>query len=189
MLLNDIEISKLAENDIFMPYVGEKTKIVDGKPALSFGLSQSGYDIRLSPKEFVVYASPQSTSTFDVKDAPEGITTGLVQDEKGSFFIIPPHAIGLGVSVERFNMPNDVMGLCWGKSTYARAGLIANITPIEPGWCGYLTMSLTNPTDRYIRVYANEGIAQVVLFRCGEVSKPYEGKYQDQSASVTAAKV
>lgn len=188
MLLNDIEISKLAENDIFMPYVGEKTKVLsDGRPALSFGLSQSGYDIRLSPKSFVIY--DREAMDMDVKNAPEGRDAGLQASVNGDYFIIPPGCHGLGVSLERFSMPTDVMGLCWGKSTYARAGLIANITPIEPGWCGYLTMSFSNPTSKYIRVYANEGIAQVVLFRCGEVATPYEGKYQDQGASVTAAKV
>ena len=187
-LLNDIEISKLAENDIFMPYVGEKTKtLANGQPALSFGLSQSGYDIRLSPSSFVIY--DREAMEFDVKAAPEGRPAQLQSSTNGDFFVIPPGCHGLGVSSERFSMPNDVMGLCWGKSTYARAGLIANITPIEPGWCGHLTMSLINPTSKYIRVYANEGIAQVVLFRCGEVAKPYEGKYQDQGASVTAAKV
>ncbi len=188
MLLNDIEISKLAENDIFMPYVGEKTKtLANGQPALSFGLSQSGYDIRLSPSSFVVY--DREAMEFDVKAAPEGRPAQLQSSANGDFFVIPPGCHALGVSAERFSMPNDVMGLCWGKSTYARAGLIANITPIEPGWCGYLTMSFSNPTSKYIRVYANEGIAQVVLFRCGEVSSPYQGKYQDQGASVTAAKV
>ena len=188
MLLNDIEISKLAELDIFMPYVGEKTKsLANGQPALSFGLSQSGYDIRLSPSSFVVYE--QNAAWFDVKEAPEGRQAHLQASVNGDFFIVPPGCHALGVSVERFTMPNDVMGLCWGKSTYARAGLIANITPIEPGWSGHLTMSLINPTARHIRVYANEGIAQVVLFRCGEVAKPYEGKYQNQGASVTTAKV
>lgn len=188
MLLNDIEISKLAELDIFMPYVGEKTKsLANGQPALSFGLSQSGYDIRLSPLSFMVF--PRESMTIDVKAFPDGYEETLYKDEKGHYFVVPPGSHALGVSVERFNMPNDVMGLCWGKSTYARAGLIANITPIEPGWCGHLTMSIINPTARYIRVYANEGIAQVVLFRCGEVGKPYEGKYQDQGATVTVAKV
>ena len=188
MLLNDIEISKLAEDDIFMPYVGEKTKTLpDGRPALSFGLSQSGYDIRLSPSDFVIY--DRSPLEFDVKDAPDGRPAKFQSNESGDFFAIPPGCHGLGVSLERFSMPSNVMGLCWGKSTYARAGLIANITPIEPGWCGYLTMSLSNPTSKFIRVYANEGIAQVVLFRCDTVAKPYEGKYQNQGASVTTAKV
>jgi len=86
-------------------------------------------------------------------------------------------------------MPNNVFALCEGKSTYGRCGLIANILPIEPGWIGHLTMCLINPTETPIRIYANEGIAQLVLFGIDETSKPYEGIYQKQSSRVQFAAV
>ena len=86
-------------------------------------------------------------------------------------------------------MPNDVFALCEGKSTYGRCGLIANILPIEPGWSGYLTMCFVNPTDFPIRLYANEGIAQLVLFGIEEVGEAYTGAYQNQGARVQLAAV
>jgi dCTP deaminase len=95
----------------------------------------------------------------------------LKQQTARAISSLPPHCHGLGTSLELISMPNDVFALCQGKSTYGRCGLIANILPIEPGWAGYLTMCLINPTDFPIRLYANEGIAQLVLFGIEEVGK------------------
>jgi dCTP deaminase len=86
-------------------------------------------------------------------------------------------------------MPNDIGAIVKGKSTYARLGLVTNITPIEPGWNGYLTMNFINTSPYPIRIFADEGIAQVMFFRCGEVDKPYEGHYQNQTARVHLAAV
>jgi dCTP deaminase len=194
-LLNDKQIAKLAENDVFLPFVGEKRRELDnGTKAISFGLSQAGYDIRLSSVEFLVFDLEQWDSAPFELDAKhfdtEPTQAGLVELEDGScYFLLPPHSHGLGTSLELISMPNDVFALCEGKSTYGRCGLIANILPIEPGWAGYLTMCLINPTDFPIRLYANEGIAQLVLFGIEEVGEAYSGAYQNQGARVQLAAV
>lgn len=194
-LLNDKQIAKLAENDIFLPFVGEKRRELDnGTKAISFGLSQAGYDIRLSSVEFLVFGlEPWDSAPFDLdaKDFDtEPTQAELVELEDGScYFLLPPHSHGLGTSLELISMPNDVFALCEGKSTYGRCGLIANILPIEPGWTGYLTMCFVNPTDFPIRLYANEGIAQLVLFGIEEVGEAYTGAYQNQGARVQLAAV
>lgn len=194
-LLNDKQIAKLAEKDIFLPYVGEKRRTLDnGTKAISYGLSQAGYDIRLSSVEFLIFTTHNQDNgpcELDAKcfDA-EPIDAELIEQEDGScFFIMPPHSHALGTSLELISMPNDVFALCEGKSTYGRCGLIANILPIEPGWSGYLTMCFVNPTDFPIRLYANEGIAQLVLFGIDAVGKTYSGLYQNQSARVQLAAV
>jgi dCTP deaminase len=193
-LLNDKQIAKLAENDIFLPFVGEKRRELDnGTKAISFGLSQAGYDIRLSSAEFLFFdqdpcgcASELDAKKFDT----EPLQAALIEQEDGScYFLLPPHSHGLGTSLELISMPNDVFALCEGKSTYGRCGLIANILPIEPGWAGYLTMCFVNPTDYSIRLYANEGIAQLVLFGIEEVGEAYSGAYQNQGARVQLAAV
>jgi dCTP deaminase len=194
-LLNDKQIAKLAENDIFLPFVGEKRRELDnGTKAISFGLSQAGYDIRLSSVEFLVFGLEQWDSApfeLDAKNFDtEPTQAELVELEDGScYFLLPPHSHGLGTSMELISMPNNVFALCEGKSTYGRCGLIANILPIEPGWTGYLTMCLINPTDFPIRLYANEGIAQLVLFGIEEVGEAYSGAYQNQGARVQLAAV
>jgi dCTP deaminase len=194
MLLNDIQISKLAENDLFLPYVGSKQRTLDnGTKAISFGLSQAGYDIRLSSVEFLVFENNEDPSpcALDAKDfqtQPE--STELYEYDDGSCaFFLPPHSYGLGTSLELISMPSNVFALCQGKSTYGRCGLIANILPIEPGWTGYLTMCLVNPTHFPIKLYANEGIAQLIFFGIEEVGQAYEGHYQRQSAKVQLAAV
>jgi len=193
-MLNDKAISKLAENDIFFPYEGEKRRTLDnGTKAISYGLSQSGYDIRLSPEQFLlVRESIAPFSELNPKAFNERIPvkTPLIKGNDGSnFFWLPPHCCGLGTSLEKFSMPNNIMGIAQGKSTYARCGVILNVTPIEPGWNGFLTMNIVNTTDYHVRIYANEGIAQVMLFDVGEVGQVYEGAYQGQSAKVHLAAV
>ena len=190
-LLNDKQIAKLAEDDIFLPFVGEKRRALDnGTKAISFGLSQAGYDIRLSSVEFLVFKT-EDNYELDAKNFQASpAMVDLVEQEDGScYFVLPPHSHGLGTSLELISMPNNVFALCEGKSTYGRCGLIANILPIEPGWTGYLTMCFVNATDFPIRLYANEGIAQIILFGIDEVAKPYEGLYQKQSSRVKLAAV
>jgi dCTP deaminase len=188
MILNDKAISALAENDILFPYVGEKVRTDNGRKVISYGLSQCGYDIRLSATEFKVF-NPSADSVcpklgssnaqwLPLFDAP------LRPIDTGGFFILPPCSAGAGVSLERFSMPDHVFATVQGKSTYACQGLITNVTPIEPGWCGHLTMCFINPTPRPLRLYANEGIAQVLFYDCGTVNTPYEGVYQNQGATV-----
>jgi len=194
MLLNDKQISKLAENDLFLPYVGSKQRTLDnGTKAISFGLSQAGYDIRLSSIEFLIFESNEDSSpcTLDAKDfQAQPKSAELIEYNDGSCaFLLPPYSHGLGTSLELISMPTNVFALCEGKSTYGRCGLIANILPIEPGWSGYLTMCLINPTPFPIKLYANEGIAQLILFSIEEVGQAYEGNYQQQGAKVQLAAV
>jgi dCTP deaminase len=197
-LLNDKQISQLAENDIFLPFMGEKRRTLDnGTKAISYGLSQSGYDIRLSSVEFLVYEPLFTTENFfdgpivDPKNYEANVVVATLEEqEDGScYFILPPNTYALGTSLELISMPNNVFALCEGKSTYGRCGLIANILPIEPGWTGHLTMCLINPTETPIRIYANEGIAQLVLFGIEEVGEAYTGAYQNQCAKVQLAVV
>jgi dCTP deaminase len=192
-LLNDKQITKLAENDIFLPFVGEKRRELDnGTKAISFGLSQAGYDIRLSSVEFLIFKADEDNSfVLDAKGFDFiPFQAQLFEQLDGScFFVLPPHSHGLGISLELISMPNDVFALCEGKSTYGRCGLVANILPVEPGWAGYLTMCFINPTAFPIKLYANEGIAQLVLFGIEEVGEAYSGAYQNQGARVQLAAV
>jgi dCTP deaminase len=195
-MLNDKEISKLAENDIFMPFVGEKMRTLDdGTKAISYGLSQAGYDIRLSSDHFLIVDGKAVKGTnkgeLDAKlfNSTIPYEAPLVHSKDGEYFCLPPHSYGLGVSLELISMPNDIMGICDGKSTYARCGVIINVTPIEPGWAGHLTMCVCNPTAFPVRIYANEGIVQVMLMRINEVENAYTGNYQNQGANVQLAAV
>jgi dCTP deaminase len=195
-LLYDKEIAKLAELDIFLPFVGEKRRSLDcGTKAISYGLSQAGYDIRLSPDQFLIFdgkdCKGKSKPTLDPKLMPiTGYEACLNHGPHGSWFVLPPHSFGLGVSLELISMPPSIMGLCDGKSTYARCGIIINVTPIEPGWAGHLTMHIANPTAFPARIYANEGIVQVMLYQLdGAVEEAYSGHYQNQGAKVQLAAV
>lgn len=194
MIYNDAALSNLQTNkDVFEPYFGEKMRrLDDNRPAVSYGLSQAGYDIRLSPEKFVVFSPAMEQEVFlcpKLADRLEPVSATLQHCDEGSFFWLPPHCTGLGSSVELFNMPNHTIAFGFGKSTYARLGVIANITPIEPGWCGHLTISIVNPTPLHVRLWANEGIAQIVFADCGIVEKPYEGAYQNQTNGPTLSSV
>jgi len=199
MLLSDKEISKLAENDIIFPFTGEKRRELDnGTKALSYGLSHAGYDLRLSPKGFMVIDNALNQSIvppkpLDVKSFDESVMHEAVPIEAAgsTYFVLPPHSYALGVSLERITMPANVMGICDGKSTYARQGTIVNVCPIEPGWSGYLTICIVNPLAFPARIYANEGIVQVTFHQlASDAANAYgNGKYQDQGAKVTFAAV
>ena len=199
MLLNDKEISKLAENDIIFPFIGEKCRELDnGAKALSYGLSHAGYDIRLSPEGFMVIDNALNQSIMpseplDVKRFDESVMyeASPIESLGSTYFVLPPHSYALGVSLERISMPNNVMGITDGKSTYARQGTIINVTPIEPGWSGFLTICIVNPLAFPARIYANEGIVQIMFVKlAGEVGSAYgDGKYQNQGATVAFAAV
>lgn len=195
-LLYDKEIQQLAELDTFLPFVGEKRRSLDsGTKAISYGLSQAGYDIRLSSDSFLIFDGKEfkgsSKPTLDPKMmAYSGYEACLNHGPEGSWFVLPPHSFGLGVSLELISMPPSIMGLCDGKSTYARCGIVINVTPIEPGWAGHLTMHIANPTAFPARIYANEGIVQVMLYKLdGAVEEAYSGHYQNQGAKVQLAAV
>jgi dCTP deaminase len=130
---------------------------------------------------------------LDVKSFDQSVMyeAQLLQENGSAFFVLPPFSYALGVSLELISMPSNVMGITDGKSTYARQGTIINVTPIEPGWSGHLTICIVNPLAFPVRIYANEGIVQIMFVRLSEDSaQDYgDGKYQNQGASVTFAAV
>jgi dCTP deaminase len=153
---------------------------VDGRKRrgiISFGYSSFGYDVRIS-RRFKIF-----TNINNAIIDPKAITGACFSDFCGDVCYIPPHSYALGESHERFNMPEDVIGICLGKSTYARAGIAVNITPIEPGFKGSIVIEIMNATPLPAKIYAMEGIAQILFFRGSCPAVNYgskKGKYQNQ---------
>lgn len=168
------------EHRMIDPFVN--TQVSNG--VISYGLSSYGYDMRIGD-EFKIF-----TNVYNSVVDPKQFTGDAMVDFTGDVCVIPPNSFILARSVEYFRIPSNVLAICLGKSTYARAGLIVNTTPFEPGWHGYVTLEISNTTPLPAKVYANEGIAQVLFF---EGDKPCEvtyadraGKYQGQKTIVTA---
>ena len=145
---------------------------------VSYGLSSYGYDIRVAD-EFKVFTNINST----VVD-PKNFDSRSFVDIRTDICIIPPNSFALARTVEYFRIPRDVLTICVGKSTYARCGLIVNVTPFEPEWEGFVTLEISNTTPLPARIYANEGIAQVLFFQSDETCEvsyaDKKGKYQKQ---------
>jgi len=145
---------------------------------ISYGLSSYGYDIRVAD-EFKVFTNINNT----VVD-PKNFDDRSFVDMKTNVCIIPPNSFALAKTVEYFRIPRDVLTVCVGKSTYARCGLIVNVTPFEPEWEGFVTLEISNTTPLPAKVYANEGISQVLFFQSDEVCEvsyaDKKGKYQGQ---------
>lgn len=188
-ILCDWEIKELAENEqMIEPFMDHLVREEDGKKVLSYGLSSYGYDIRLSPKQCLIFGRVQSGDS-DPKDFnPEILhNSDLLEDEKGQYFLLPPYGYCLAVAEERLKLPSDVTVIALGKSTYARSGIIANITPAEAGWEGYLTLEISNATGLFNRIYVNEGIIQLLFLRGNPCKVTYQdraGKYQNQRQEV-----
>lgn len=173
MILSDKEIKELALSGMITPF--EEKQKRDG--IISYGVSSYGYDFRIGD-DFRIFKN-NNYSLIDPKNFDQSVYTQFVGNE----CIIPPNSFILGKSVEYFKMPRDVMGVCVGKSTLARCGLILNVTPIEPGWEGYITIEVSNSTPLPAKIYANEGIAQLLFFRGNPCEISYadkKGKYQNQ---------
>jgi dCTP deaminase len=158
---------------------------VDGQVregVISYGLSSYGYDIRIS-NEFKIFTNVHSA----VVD-PKNFNPQSFVDFHGDICVIPPNSFVLAQTVEYFRIPRDVITVCLGKSTYARCGLIVNVTPFEPEWEGFVTLEISNTTPLPARIYANEGIAQVLFFQADEVCEvsyaDRKGKYQFQQSIV-----
>lgn len=158
---------------------------VDGQVregVISYGLSSYGYDIRVSD-EFKIFTNVHSA----VVD-PKHFNPKSFVDFTGDVCVIPPNSFVLAQTVEYFRIPRDVITVCLGKSTYARCGLIVNVTPFEPEWEGFVTLEISNTTPLPARIYANEGIAQVLFFQADEVCEisyaDRKGKYQGQQSIV-----
>jgi dCTP deaminase len=189
MLLSDREITSLARKGMIRPFVGRLVRKTGAARVLSFGLSSYGYDLRLSSREFKIFRHVPGT-VVDPKDfQPDNLEPArLHRDKHGSYFVLPGRSYGLGVAVEKLHLPGDVSAVCVGKSTYARCGIIANVTPAEAGWEGHLTLEFSNSSAADCRIYANEGVVQMLFFRgepCAVSYRTRQGKYQKQKQRIT----
>jgi dCTP deaminase len=162
------------EHEMIKPFCEKQVK--DG--VISYGLSSYGYDLRVS-SEFKIFTNVNS-AIIDPKNFDE---RSFVSVEAESI-IVPPNSFALARSVEYFKIPRDVLTICVGKSTYARCGIIVNVTPFEPEWEGYVTLEISNTTPLPARIYANEGLCQILFFQSDEVCEvsygDRKGKYQGQ---------
>ena len=160
------------------PFVDHQVKFVEGEKVISFGLSSYGYDLRVA-SEFKVFTN-MNNALVDPKNFRHEAFIHI----EGSSCIIPPNSFALARSVEYFRIPRDVMTMCIGKSTYARCGIIVNVTPFEPEWEGFVTLEISNTTPLPAKIYANEGLAQVLFYQADEVCEvsyaDRKGKYMNQ---------
>lgn len=193
-ILADWEIKKLAEEEgMIDPFVGHQVKRENGKRLLSYGLSSYGYDIRLSPKQCLIFGKVQAGDCDPKEFDPDILKPAeLLEDNKGQYFLLPPYGYCLGVAMEHIKLPRNVTVVAVGKSTYARSGILVNITPAEACWEGYLTLEISNCTGLFNRVYANEGITQLLFYRGEPCEVSYQdrsGKYQSQPYEVVYSQV
>lgn len=174
-IMPDHWIEKMArEYGMIEPF--EASQVKDG--VISYGVSSYGYDIRVAD-EFKIFTNVNNT----VVD-PKRFDNRSFVEFKGEVCTIPPNSFALARTIEYFRIPRNVLTLCVGKSTYARCGIIVNVTPFEPEWEGYVTLEISNTTPLPARIYAHEGIAQVIFFQAGQVCRvsyaDKKGKYQQQ---------
>ncbi len=172
-------IKKMAqEHRMIEPFV--ESQVRNGM--ISFGVSSYGYDIRVAD-EYKIF-----TNVFSAVVDPKHFDPKSMVDFKGDVCIIPPNSFALARTVEYFRVPRSVLCVCLGKSTYARCGIIVNITPFEPSWEGFVTLEISNTTPLPARIYSNEGIAQVLFFEADEECDisyaDKKGKYQAQQGVV-----
>jgi dCTP deaminase len=176
---SDKWISHMAANHgLIEPFEPTQVREVDGKRVISFGLSSYGYDIRCAP-EFKVFTNINSAVVDPKNFVPESFV-----DVNRDVCIIPPNSFALARTLEYFRIPRDVLTICLGKSTYARCGIIVNVTPLEPEWEGHVTLEFSNTTPLPAKIYANEGVAQVIFLEsdesCAISYRDRGGKYQNQ---------
>ncbi|MDR1941061.1 MAG: dCTP deaminase [Endomicrobium sp.] len=188
MVKNDKWIKTMAlDKKIIEPFEPGQIKQVDGRGVISFGTSSYGYDMRLSD-EFMIMKPVKRDTVLDPKQSSDIFETIKVKD----FIIVEPNSVALGRTIEYFRIPRDIVTIAFGKSTYARCGIFVNITPFEPEWEGYVTLSIANASNLPVKVYANEGIAQVLFLGAHEVCQTSyadrKGKYQSQK-TITQAKI
>ncbi len=180
---SDKWIRKMAlEHGMIEPFV--ETQIRKG--VISYGLSSYGYDIRIAD-EFRIFTNINNT----IVD-PKNFDERSLVDFRGDVCIVPPNSFALGRTVEYIRIPRNIMTICVGKSTYARCGIITNVTPLEPGWEGHVTLEISNTSPIPAKIYANEGIAQILFFESDEECETSyadkQGKYQAQQG-VTLPKI
>jgi dCTP deaminase len=180
-VLSDKQIRRLSlERRMIEPFVERQVCQFEGGPrVISYGLSSYGYDLRVAD-EFKVF-----TNVFNTLVDPKAFDSKSFVDVRGQACIVPPNSFALARSIEYFRIPRDILTICLGKSTYARCGIIVNVTPFEPEWEGHVTLEISNTTPLPAKVYANEGLAQVIFLRAEEPCEvsyaDRKGKYQAQS--------
>ena len=166
------------EHGMIEPFVERQVRNEDAEPVISYGVSSYGYDVRCAD-EFKVF-----TNLHSVTVDPKNFDEKSFVDVKGPACIIPPNSFALARTVEFFRIPRNVLTICLGKSTYARCGIIVNVTPLEPEWEGHVTLEFSNTTTLPAKIYANEGVAQMLFFEsdeeCEVSYKDRNGKYQGQ---------
>ncbi len=164
---------KSLKDDMIRPFSAKQIK-----KGISYGLSSYGYDIRVAD-EFKIFTNANS-SIID----PKKFSQDSFIDVKAKSILVPPNSFALARTVEYFKIPREVLTICLGKSTYARCGIIVNVTPFEPEWEGFATLEISNTTPLPAKIYANEGIAQLLFFEADEICKvsykDKKGKYQGQ---------
>lgn len=186
---NDRWIREMCEtHSMIEPFVDGQ----ESKGVISYGLSSYGYDMRIAD-EFKIFNSVNTSLIAEGRQIvvdPKSFDPNSFVDHKGEVCIIPPNSFALGHSVEYFRIPRDVLAICLGKSTYARAGIVVNITPAEPEWEGQLVIEISNTSPLPAKIYADEGIAQMIFFQADEVCEvsytDRKGKYQSQRGIVTS---
>ncbi|MFK5984763.1 MAG: dCTP deaminase [Pseudomonadota bacterium] len=181
---SDQWITKMAnENDMIQPFEATQIREKNSEKIISYGTSSYGYDVRCS-NEFKVF-----TNINSVIVDPKNFDQGSFVDVQSDVCIIPPNSFALARTVEYFRIPRDVLTICLGKSTYARCGIIVNVTPLEPEWEGHVTLEFSNTTPLPAKIYAYEGVAQMLFFESDETCltsyKDRNGKYQGQTGVVT----
>ena len=166
------------EHDMINPFNDRQMR----EGVISYGLSSYGYDLRVAD-EFKIFTNVNS-SIVD----PKNFDRNSFIDVKGASVLVPPNSFALARSVEYFKIPRDVLTICVGKSTYARCGIIVNVTPFEPEWEGFVTLEISNTTPLPAKIYANEGLCQILFFQsdepCEVSYKDKAGKYQEQAGIV-----
>ena len=175
---SDRWIRRMASQGMIEPYEPGQVRTANGGKIVSYGTSSYVYDVRCAD-EFKIFTNINST-IVDPKD----FDSGNFVDLKAPICIIPPNSFALARTVEYFRIPRNVLTICLGKSTYARCGIIVNVTPLEPEWEGHVTLEFSNTTPLPARIYANEGVAQMLFLESDEVCetsyKDRGGKYQGQ---------
>ncbi len=177
---SDRWIKGMAENNhMIEPFEANQIKKNNGERIVSYGTSSYGYDVRCS-NEFKVFTNLESV----IVD-PKRFDESSFIDKTADVCIIPPNSFALARTVEFFRIPRNVLTICLGKSTYARCGIIVNVTPLEPEWEGHVTLEFSNTTPLPAKIYANEGVAQMLFFEsdedCEISYKERDGKYQGQT--------
>lgn len=186
MIKSDGWIIRMAQGSKMIdPFEPRQVKVVETssgpKPVISYGVSSYGYDIRVARTFKVLDPSRQTASVVD----PKNFDLKPYVDFEGDELLIPPHGMAIAQSLETFRIPRDILVVCFGKSTYARCGIQVSIAPLEPEWEGKLTFAISNTTSQPAKVYAGEGIAQILFLGADEVCltsyADKQGKYQRQT--------